>query len=81
MALNVLVIGAGVHGLMSAIELAKKGDRFALKLCLERILSPRKDRPVTFSLLEIESAELHVTNWTMENVGNSQRPVSHSANG
>ena len=37
-----------------AIELAKNGDLQALRLCLERILPPRKDRPVNdFMLLGI----------------------------
>jgi hypothetical protein len=30
-----------------AIELAKNGDLTALRLCLERIIPPRKDRPET----------------------------------
>jgi len=33
-----------------AIELAKAGDTLALRLCLERVLSPRKGRPVVFDL-------------------------------
>jgi hypothetical protein len=40
-----------------AIELAKGGDLQALRLCLERILPPRKDRPVTFTLPTITSAK------------------------
>jgi hypothetical protein len=40
-----------------AIELAKDGDLQALRLCLERILPPRKDRPVTFTLPTIASAK------------------------
>jgi len=39
-----------------AIERAKDGDSVALRLCLERILPPRKDRPVSFALPKIESA-------------------------
>jgi hypothetical protein len=38
-----------------AIDLANKGDLQALRLCLERILPPRKDRPVSFDLPEITS--------------------------
>jgi hypothetical protein len=38
-----------------AIELAKGGDMAALRLCLDRILPPRKDRPVTFALPAINS--------------------------
>jgi hypothetical protein len=40
-----------------AIELAKDGDMTALRLCLERILPPRKDRPVSFALPAINSAK------------------------
>jgi hypothetical protein len=36
-----------------AIEKAKGGDSAALRLCLERILPPRKDRPVSFSLPQL----------------------------
>jgi Family of unknown function (DUF5681) len=35
-----------------AIERALEGDGVALRLCLERILPPRKDRPVSFALQE-----------------------------
>lgn len=40
-----------------AVELALAGDVLALRLCLERILPPRKDRPVTFSSPAINSAK------------------------
>jgi hypothetical protein len=33
-----------------AIEKAKEGDTTAMRLCLERILPPLKDRPVAFSM-------------------------------
>ncbi len=33
-----------------AIELALAGDTVALRLCLERLLPPRKDRPVALAL-------------------------------
>ena len=36
-----------------AVELALEGDTTALRLCLERIAPPRKDRPVSFSLPEM----------------------------
>jgi hypothetical protein len=39
------------------IELAKEGDTTALRLCLERIVPPRKDRPVSFAMPEIASAD------------------------
>jgi hypothetical protein len=39
-----------------AIELAKEGDTTALRLCLERIVPPRKDRPVSFAIPLIANA-------------------------
>jgi hypothetical protein len=39
-----------------AIELAKTGDITALRLCLDRILPARKDRPVAFALPMLEHA-------------------------
>jgi len=38
-----------------AIELAKNGDLVALRLCLERIIPPRKSRPVGIALPAIEA--------------------------
>lgn len=39
-----------------AIELAKAGDGTALRLCLERLIPARRDRPVNFDLPAIETA-------------------------
>ena len=39
-----------------AIEMALDGDAVALRLCLDRIYPPRKDRPVTFALPPVTSA-------------------------
>jgi hypothetical protein len=39
-----------------AIQMALDGDPVALRLCLDRIYPPRKDRPVTFTLPQITSA-------------------------
>jgi hypothetical protein len=38
-----------------AVEKALEGDMAALRLCLERLLPPRRDRPVTFELPNIEN--------------------------
>ena len=38
------------------VELAKDGHPVALRLCLERLLPPRKDRPINFSLPSITGA-------------------------
>ena len=40
-----------------AIEMALEGDGPAMKLCLDRLLSPRRDRSITFDLPLIETAE------------------------
>ena len=39
-----------------AVELALAGDLTALRLCLERLVPPRRDRPVTVELPRIETA-------------------------
>jgi len=39
-----------------AVELADSGDPTALKLCLERIVAPRRERAVRFYLPPIDSA-------------------------
>ncbi|MGY4237299.1 hypothetical protein ACVIIW_006246 [Bradyrhizobium sp. USDA 4449] len=39
-----------------AIELALEGDLTALRLCLERVCPPRKDRPVPFASPAISTA-------------------------
>jgi hypothetical protein len=39
------------------VELAKDGNSLALRLCLERILPPRKDRPITFTIPQLEGAQ------------------------
>jgi hypothetical protein len=39
-----------------AIEMAKGGDMVALKLCLDRLLPPRRDRYVPFRLPRLEKA-------------------------
>ena len=44
-----------------AVELALGGDTTALRLCLERILPPRKERPIQLELPPIESPRDAVT--------------------
>ena len=39
------------------IEAAKGGDMVALRLCLDRILPPRRDRPVHFTIPVLNSAD------------------------
>lgn len=40
-----------------AIELAKAGDSSALRLCMDRIAPPRRDRHIAFSLPKLEKPE------------------------
>jgi hypothetical protein len=56
-ALENLLDGQAVALTSKAVELALSGDMAALRLCIDRILPPRKDRPVTFDLPEIKSAQ------------------------
>jgi hypothetical protein len=55
-ALENLLDGQAQALTQKAIDLALAGDMAALRLCLDRILPPRKDRPVTFDLPPIKSA-------------------------
>jgi hypothetical protein len=41
----------------TVIEKAKQGDMTALRLCLDRIVPPRRDRPVQFAIPALKSAE------------------------
>ncbi|KAA2241149.1 DUF5681 domain-containing protein [Salinarimonas soli] len=54
-ALDALLDGEGEVIVKKAIELAKDGDTVALRLCLERLIPPRKDRPVAFTLPKLET--------------------------
>jgi hypothetical protein len=40
-----------------AIKLGKNGNLTALRLCLDRIVPPRRDRPLSFELPRLERAE------------------------
>ena len=42
--------------LRKAVEMAQDGDPTAMRLCLDRLIPVRKDRPITFTLPEIETA-------------------------
>jgi Family of unknown function (DUF5681) len=39
------------------IKKAKQGDMIALRFCLDRIIPPRRDRPVNFQIPHLNSAE------------------------
>ena len=57
LALEALLDGEAEVPTRKAIDLAKAGDLTALRLCLDRILPPRKDRPVAFELPAIASGK------------------------
>ena len=44
-----------------AVEKAKEGDSIALRLCLERIVPPRRDRPISFALPTITTDAMKAT--------------------
>lgn len=57
LAIQALLDGEGDALARKAIEMALAGDSTALRLCLDRILPPRKDAPVRFTLPPMEGAE------------------------
>jgi hypothetical protein len=61
LALEALLEGEAEALTRKAVELALSGDTTALRLCLERIAPPRKDRPVTFALPPLGTARDAVT--------------------
>jgi hypothetical protein len=56
LACEALLDGQATALTQKAVEMALGGDVVALRLCIERILPARKDRPVTFALPPITSA-------------------------
>jgi hypothetical protein len=56
LAMEALLDGEGEAITRKAIELALTGDGPALRLCLERLLPARRDRPVAFTLPTIATA-------------------------
>ena len=53
--MRTLLDGQATALTQKAIDVALTGDIPALRLCLDRILPPRKDSPVTFDLPEIKT--------------------------
>jgi hypothetical protein len=53
-AVEALLDGEAAALTRKAIELALDGDGPALRLCLDRLLPARRDRPITFTLPTIE---------------------------
>src|SRR5215472_7806231 len=46
-----------------AVTLALGGDALALRLCLDRVIAPRRDRPVHFALPPIAEIEMSPRRW------------------
>ena len=57
LALETLLEGEGEAIARKAIENALNGDMTAIRLCIERLIPLRKDRPVCFDLPEMNSAD------------------------
>ena len=55
--MQALLDGDGEALTRKAIELAKAGDMQALKLCLDRLLPPRRDTVLAFALPKMETAD------------------------
>jgi hypothetical protein len=56
LAIEALLDSEGESLTRKCIEMAQGGDQTAMRLCLDRIVSPRKDRPVKFALPPIDTA-------------------------
>ena len=61
MAAEAMLDGDAVKLTRKAVEMALAGDATALRLCLERILPPRKDRLLKFKLPAVAGAQDHPT--------------------
>jgi hypothetical protein len=57
LAVEALLEGEADKLTRKAVDLALAGDTTALRLCLERIAPPRKDRAVAFALADLVNAE------------------------
>lgn len=55
MAMEALLEGEGEALTRRAVDMALSGDTTAMRLCLDRILPPRKDRHVPFALPKLET--------------------------
>ena len=56
LAIEALLEGESEAITRKLLDMAKEGDMTAVRLCLERLLPPRRDRLVAFDLPPIESA-------------------------
>jgi anti-sigma factor RsiW len=53
--MEAILDGEGEALTRKAVELALGGDTVALRLCLDRMMPVRKDRPITFTLPAIDT--------------------------
>jgi hypothetical protein len=56
LALEALLEGEGEAITRKAVAMALAGDTTAMRLCMDRILPPRKDRPVMFAMPVLATA-------------------------
>ena len=56
LALEALLDGEGEAITRKAVKMALEGDTTAIRLCMDRIIPPRKDRPVLFDMPELKTA-------------------------
>ena len=56
LALEALLDGEAEALTRKAVEMAMSGDTTAMRLVMDRIMPPRKERPVLFTLPKLESA-------------------------
>ncbi len=72
LAIEALLEGEAEGLTRKAVEMALGGDTTALRLCLERLVPPRKDRPVTIGLPKLTAVEdlPSVTSAVLEAVAN-----------
>ncbi len=59
LAAEALLEGEAAALTRKAVDIAKGGDVAALRLCIERLVPPRKDRPVRFALPPTSKASDH----------------------
>jgi hypothetical protein len=52
-----LLEGKAEELLQKAVEMALAGDTTALRLCMDRLMPPRKDRPIKLSLPPIDTVQ------------------------
>jgi hypothetical protein len=56
LALEALLDGEAEAITRKAVEMALDGDTTAMRLCMDRILPPRKERPIMFAMPKMETA-------------------------